>query len=179
MKEYQYKINISIKDYFPKLKKIPYEKYNCIISDNKEKQIISLTNPENKLYQFITKATRKDLTYLIALINTENKKIIGKSNLIIASFRLKLLKDIKNIKYEQQIKLDLNKKIKQNLFGPRINIGNIYLKCIIEIVICINNNIDNIRSNLFMYKIENKNKYNDNMTGNNGFDFNLSNLSFE
>ena len=177
MKEYQYKINISIKDYFPKLKKIPYEKYNCIISDNKEKQIISLTNPENKLYQFITKATRKDLTYLIALINTENKKIIGKSNLIIASFRLKLLKDIKNIKYEQQIKLDLNKKIKQNLFGPRINIGNIYLKCIIEIVICINNNIDNIRSNLFMYKIENKNKYNDNMTGNNGFDYNLSNLS--
>ena len=166
---------ISIKDYFPKLKKIQYESYDCIISYNKSKQIIPIKNPENKTYQFTTQVTKKDLTFLITIINTENKTIIGKNNLTIASFRLKQLKETKKIKYEQQIKIALNKKMKEKLFGPGINIGNIYLICIIDIAICVNNNMNNI-SNIFLYKLENNNKYS-NIPGNNGIDYNLSNLS--
>ena len=171
MKEIQYKTNISIKDYFPKMKKISYEKYNCEISYNKEKQIIPIKNKENQLIEFTTKEPKSNLTYIITLINTENNMIIGKSNLIIASFRLKQLKQSKRIKYEQQIKLALVKKMKESLFGPGINIGSIYLKLIIDISICFS-----INNNILLYKLENKNK-SINFIGNNGSEYNLSNLS--
>ena len=171
MKDIQYKTNISIKDYFPKMKKIPYDKYNCEISHNKEKQIIPIKNKENQLIEFTTKEPKSNLTYIITLINTENNMIIGKSNLIIASFRLKQLKQSKRIKYEQQIKLALVKKMKESLFGPGINIGSIYLKLIIDISICFS-----INNNILLYKLENKNK-SINFIGNNGSEYNLSNLS--
>ena len=171
MKDIQYKTNISIKDYFPKMKKISYEKYNCEISYNKEKQIIPIKNQENQLIEFTTKEPKSNLTYIITLINTENNMIIGKSYLIIASFRLKQLKQSKRIKYEQQIKLALVKKMKESLFGPGINIGSIYLKLIIDISICFS-----INNNILLYKLENKNK-SINFIGNNGSEYNLSNLS--
>ena len=171
MKDIQYKTNISIKDYFPKMKKISYEKYNCEISYNKEKQIIPIKNKENQLIEFTTKEPKSNLTYIITLINTENNMIIGKSNLIIASFRLKQLKQSKRIKYEQQIKLALVNKMKESLFGPGINIGSIYLKLIIDISICFS-----INNNILLYKLENKNK-SINFIGNNGSEYNLSNLS--
>ena len=171
MKDIQYKTNISIKDYFPKMKKISYEKYNCEISYNKEKQIIPIKNKENQLIEFTTKEPKSNLTYIITLINTENNMIIGKSNLIIASFRLEQLKQSKRIKYEQQIKLALVKKMKESLFGPGINIGSIYLKLIIDISICFS-----INNNILLYKLENKNK-SINFIGNNGSEYNLSNLS--
>ena len=171
MKDIQYKTNISIKDYFPKMKKISYEKYNCEISYNKEKQIIPIKNKENQIIEFTTKEPKSNLTYIITLINTENNMIIGKSNLIIASFRLKQLKQSKRIKYEQQIKLALVKKMKESLFGPGINIGSIYLKLIIDISICFS-----INNNILLYKLENKNK-SINFIGNNGSEYNLSNLS--
>ena len=174
MKDIQCKTNISLKDYFPKLKKIPFEQYTLIISNKKEKHTIPLKDPENKFFQLTSKITKKDLTYLITLINSENNIIIGEANLIVASFRLKQLKEIKKISFEQQVKIDLNKKMKENLFGPGINIGNIYLKLIIDISICINSN--DINNNIFIYKIENKNKSN-NVIGSSGSEYNLSNLS--
>ena len=172
MKETQWKTNITIKEYFPKLKKIPYNEYNCIIIYNKEKQIIPLKNIDSISSQFSLNPIKKDLTYTITLINTENQMIIGESKLIIASLRLKQLKGINKIKYEQQIKIELNKKMKENLFGPGIKIGNIYLKFFIEISVFVNPN-----TNIFLYKIENKKNNNFNATGNNFYDYNLSNLS--
>ena len=157
MKDIQCKTNISLKDYFPKLKKIPYEQYNLIISNKKEKHTIPLKDPEYKFFQLTSKTTKKDLTYLITLINSENNIIIGEANLIVAAFRLKQLKEIKKISFEQQVKIDLNKKMKENLFGPGINIGNIYLKLIIDISICINSN--DINNNIFIYNnSDNNNK---------------------
>jgi len=64
--------------------------------------------------------------------------------------------------------------MKENLFGPGINSGNIYLMLLIDISIVINTN--NINNNIFIYKIENKNKSN-NIIGNSGSEYNLSNLS--
>ena len=172
MEETQWKTNITIKEYFPKLKKIPYNEYNCIIIYNKEKQIIPLKNIDSISSQFSLNPIKKDLTYTITLINIENQMIIGESKLIIASLRLKQLKGINKIKYEQQIKIELNKKMKENLFGPGIKIGNIYLKFFIEISVFVNPN-----TNIFLYKIENKKNNNFNATGNNFYDYNLSNLS--
>ena len=158
MNEMQWKINITIKDYFPKLKKISYNEYHCIIAYNKLKQIIPLKNKANEKFQFSLKPIKKDLTYLVTLINPENNVTIGESNLIIASFRLKQLKEIKKIKYEHQVKIELNKSMKENLFGPGIKIGNIYIKFLIEISFCANN--------IIMYKLENKNINNINNNNN-------------
>ena len=149
MNEIQWKLNITIKDYFPKLKKISYNEYYCILTYNKLKQIIPFINKDKEKFQFSLKPIKKDLTYLVMLINKENDMTIGESNLIIASFRLKQLKEIKKIKYEQQIKIELNKLMKEKLFGPGINIGNIYIKFMIEISLCENS--------ILMYKLENKN----------------------
>ena len=172
MNSTQWKLNITIKDYFPKLKKIPYSEYNCIISYNKIKQIISIKNKSSEKFQFSIKPQKKDLSYLVTLINIENNKTIGESNLNIASFRLKQLKDMKKIKYEQQIKLELNKSMKENLFGPGINIGNIYIKFLIEISISKNSN------SFLMYKLENKNICDNNINSNkSGNDNNLNSLS--
>jgi hypothetical protein len=172
MSSIQWKINITIKDYFPKLKKIPYNEYNCIITYTKIKQIIPFKNKSSEKFQFSMKPQKKDLTYLVTLINTENSMVIGESNLNIASFRLKQLKDMKKIKYEQQIKLELNKSMKENLFGPGINIGNIYIKFLIEISISKNGN------SFLKYKLENKNICDNNINSNKiGNDNNLNSLS--
>ena len=149
MNEIQWKLNITIKDYFPKLKKISYNTYHCILTFNKLKQIIPFIKKDKENFQFSLKPIKKDLTCLVTLINKENDMLIGESNLIIASFRLKQLKEIKKIKYEQQIKIELNKLMKEKLFGPGINIGNIYIKFIIEISLCENS--------IIRYKLKNKN----------------------
>ena len=161
----QWKLNITIKDYFPKLKKISYNEYHCIIAYNKLKKIIPFINKDKEKFQFSLKPIKKDINYKVTLINKENDMLIGESNLIIASFRLKQLKEIKKIKYEQQIKIELNKLMKEKLFGPGINIGNIYIKFIIEILLCENS--------IIMYKLENKNINSSNNSNNN----NLNSLS--
>ena len=165
MNEMQWKLNITIKDYFPKLKKISYNEYHCIIAYNKLKKIIPFINKDKEKFQFSLKPIKKDINYKVTLINKENDMLIGESNLIIASFRLKQLKEIKKIKYEQQIKIELNKLMKEKLFGPGINIGNIYIKFIIEILLCENS--------IIMYKLENKNINSSNNSNNN----NLNSLS--
>ena len=49
------KIRIQIKDYYPKLKIIPYNEYDCLISFNEDKCSIPLKDIENKIFEMSLK----------------------------------------------------------------------------------------------------------------------------
>ena len=160
------KIGIILKDYFPKLKKIRLDNYDCIISNDKIRKNISLKEKENEVFNHKEKMVNSDLTYLISLIDNEYKSVISKSNLVIPYFRIKQLQNIKKIKYEQQIKMELNKEKREILFGNGVNVGSVFLKFIIDISI---SDLNNINSNILKYQKENSNVINS--------DLNLNNLS--
>ena len=160
------KIGIILKDYFPKLKKIRLDNYDCIISNDKIRKNISLKEKENEVFNHKEKMVNSDLTYLISLIDNEHKSVISKSNLVIPYFRIKQLQNIKKIKYEQQIKMELNKEKREILFGNGVNVGSVFLKFIIDISI---SDLNNINSNILKYQKENSNVINS--------DLNLNNLS--
>ena len=160
------KICIILKDYFPKLKKIRLDNYDCIISNDKIRKNISLKEKENEVFNHKEKMVNSDLTYLISLIDNEYKSVISKSNLVIPYFRIKQLQNIKKIKYEQQIKMELNKEKREILFGNGVNVGSVFLKFIIDISI---SDLNNINSNILKYQKENSNVINS--------DLNLNNLS--
>ena len=160
------KIGIILKDYFPKLKKIRLDNYDCIISNDKIRNNISLKEKENEVFNHKEKMVNSDLTYLISLIDNEYKSVISKSNLVIPYFRIKQLQNIKKIKYEQQIKMELNKEKREILFGNGVNVGSVFLKFIIDISI---SDLNNINSNILKYQKENSNIINS--------DLNLNNLS--
>ena len=160
------KIGIILKDYFPKLKKIRLDNYDCIISNDKSRKNISLKEKENEVFNHKEKMVNSDLTYLISLIDNEYKSVISKSNLVIPYFRIKQLQNIKKIKYEQQIKMELNKEKREILFGNGVNVGSVFLKFIIDISI---SDLNNINSNILKYQKENSNIINS--------DLNLNNLS--
>ena len=160
------KIGIILKDYFPKLKKIRLDNYDCIISNDKIRKNISLKEKVNEVFNHKEKMVNSDLTYLISLIDNEYKSVISKSNLVIPYFRIKQLQNIKKIKYEQQIKMELNKEKREILFGNGVNVGSVFLKFIIDISI---SDLNNINSNILKYQKENSNIINS--------DLNLNNLS--
>ena len=60
MNEISCKIKITIKDYYPKLKKIPYTDYNCVFSNNNYKYILPLKRMTLLLYTIYKHLYHKD-----------------------------------------------------------------------------------------------------------------------
>lgn len=126
-------IKIKIKEFYPKLKIIPYDNYDCVISYNDNKLNIPLKNIDKLFFKNELEKINSDLTYHIELINRENNYLISSSSFKIPYIRLAQVIKMKIMKYEQQIKLMLENDIKQNIFGPGISVGSIFLKFAIEI----------------------------------------------
>ena len=149
------KIRIQIKDYYPKLKIIPYNEYDCIISFNEDKLSIPLKDIENTIFENEPQKINSDLVYNIDLIVHENNNLISNSVMTIPYIRFIQVVKMKTIKYEQQIKLLLGDQMKEKIFGPGIWVGSIFIKFIIEIngtkdlnsIIEFNNNNMTIKNN--------------------------------
>ena len=133
MSESLCKIRIKIKDYYPKLKNIPYNEYDCIISFNEDQFTIPLKDIENTIFENEPKAIDSDLVYNLTLIIHENNNLISSSVLIIPYIRFVQVVKMKKIQYEQQIKLLLGEQMKEKIFGPGISVGSIFIKFMIEI----------------------------------------------
>jgi len=138
-------IKIKIKEFYPKLKIIPYDNYDCVISYNEDKLSIPLKNIEKNIFKNEIGKINSDLTYQIELINRENNYSISSSSFVIPYIRLTQSIKMKIIKYEQQIKFMLENDTKENIFGPGISVGSIFLKFAIEI-----NTIQTLNSNIFL-----------------------------
>ena len=138
-------IKIKIKDFFPKLKKIPYVNYDCVISYNDYKLTIPLKSIEKNFFKNEVEKINSDLTYNIELINRENNYSISSSSFVIPYIRLTQVIKMKIIKYEQQIKFMLENDTKENIFGPGVSVGSIFLKFAIEI-----NAVQTLNSHIFL-----------------------------
>ena len=134
MNDISCKIKITIKDYYPKLKKIPYNDFVCLISYDNYNYNIPLNNIETIFSENEPEKINSDLIYNISLITNEDKSLISSSSLIIPYIRLIQIIKMKLIKYEQQIKFLLEDDIKEKYFGPGISVGSIFLKLSIEII---------------------------------------------
>ena len=155
MNEIICKIKIKIKDYYPKLKIIPYYNYECLISCQKEQLIIPLKNAETMFFENEPENINSDLIYNISLISKDNKYIISKSLLIIPYIRIIQIFEMKTLKFEQQIKLILENDAKEKIFGPGISVGSIFIKFLIEI-----NSSKSKKSNIILINNNNNNKNN-------------------
>ena len=166
-----YEIKIKIKEFYPKLKKIPYDDYDCVISYNDYKLTIPLKNIEKNIFKNELEKIKSDLTYHIELINRENNYSISSSSFVIPYIRLTQVIKMKIIKYEQQIKFMLENDTKEIIFGPGISVGSIFLKFAIEInaVHTSNSNIL-LSNNIISIKGQNSEKKNNQ----NISDFNLT-----
>ena len=166
-----YEIKIKIKEFYPKLKKIPYDDYDCVISYNDYKLTIPLKNIEKNIFKNELEKIKSDLIYHIELINRDNNYSISSSSFVIPYIRLTQVIKMKIIKYEQQIKFMLENDTKEIIFGPGISVGSIFLKFTIEInaVHTSNSNIL-LSNNIISIKGQNSEKNNNQ----NISDFNLT-----
>ena len=175
MTDFLCKIKIKIRDYYPKLKIIPFKDYYCLLSYNGNNLSIPLKNFETIFYENEPEIINSDLIYNISLMNYENKFLISKSNLIIPYIRIIQVIKMKKLKYEQQIRLFLEKDIKEKIFGPGVSVGSIFLKFIIEL-----NATKNITSNIFLPNdiiIRNNSKYKLKNTSDSNTNSSITNLS--
>ena len=146
MSEIFCKIKIKIRDYYPKLKIIPYNNYYCSISYNEHNLTIPLKNKENVIFESEPKKIVSDLDYNISLHSKEKKYLISKSFLIVPYIRIIQVIKMKTLKYEQQIRLLIERNIREKIFGYGISVGSIFLKFNIEIV-----GTKELNSNLVLY----------------------------
>lgn len=169
------KIKITIKDFYPKLKIIPYNDYDCIIAYNNNKFIIPLKNHETIFFDNEPEEINSDLSYNITLTSNENKYLISNASLTIPYIRLIQVIKIKKIKYEQQIKFLLENDIKDRIFGPGSSVGSIFLRFNIEI-----NGVKSKKSNILItdnfIKIKNANSKNK-FKSHSNFNLSVTNLS--
>ena len=116
-------ILIKIKDFIPKLAKIPYENYICIFTNDNFEGRISLI--QNK-YQYINhqiENIKSDLFYKITIIDIISNKIIGTSD---HSIKYDIINNIdigKSINFINQISILPPKKLRQKI-SSKLNIYN-------------------------------------------------------
>ena len=169
MSEIFCKIKIKIRDYYPKLKIIPYNNYYCSISYNEHNLTIPLKNKENVIFESEPKKIVSDLDYNISLHSKEKKYLISKSFLIVPYIRIIQVIKMKTLKYEQQIRLLIERNIREKIFGYGISVGSIFLKFNIEIV-----GTKELNSNLVLYNNINLIKNIIKPKPKNDYDFNIS-----
>ena len=116
-------ILIKIKDFIPKLPKIPYENYICIFTNDNFEGRISLM--QNK-YQHINhqiENIKSDIFYKITIIDITSNKIIGTSE---HSIKYDIINNIdigKSINFINQISILPPKKLRQKI-SSKLNIYN-------------------------------------------------------
>ena len=172
-------IKIKILDYYPQIEKIPYDDYDCIISDKIDNLVIPLAEIGQKFFVKKYNKIETDLIYLIEVIDRRNNLIISNSTLIIPFMKILPIVRMNTIRYEQYIKLFLEGNIKDKILGFLFSGKNLYLKIAVEINLINNqnkskifNNIKTIRNSKSKNKI-NKNDFISDISGNL---YNISNI---
>ena len=148
---------IKIKDFFPKFEKIPFDNYLCIFTNNEFEGRISLMQYEYQYIKHEIKDINSDIKYKITVTDCNSKKLIGKCDYCISYDKINNLNIGTSINFINNLKLFLNQKTKNDLFGNYYNwnSNDIYLTISTEIIKInkISNNVCKINN----LKLENKN----------------------
>ena len=133
MADLSFEVKIIISDYYPKIEKIPYDDYDCIISDQNDNLVIPLTDIDQIFFIKKYNKIESDLVYVINVVDKKNKLIISNSSFIIPFMKILTILRMKIIRFEQYIKLFLEGYIKDKILGNLFFVKNLFLKLDIEI----------------------------------------------
>ena len=128
-------ITITLKDYIPKDKYIPFENYLCIISHNNFNGKIHLSNLQNQNFikHKIELCDESNIVYNLHMLDSLKSSLIGIYQIIINFDKIKNLNINDTLTQEESAKLIIDPKTKRKIFDKIMNMGDIYLNLSIEI----------------------------------------------
>ena len=125
---------IKIKDFFPKIKKIPFDNYICIFTNNEFEGRISLMQYEYQYIKHELLNINSDIKYKIKVIDFNKKRLIGICNYNILYDKINNINIGSSIDFINQIKLIMSQKSKKDIFGSLNNSNDIYFTISTEII---------------------------------------------
>lgn len=121
-------VTIAIKDYFPKDKNIPYDKFICIFNNNNFNSKIKLSNIQSQnFFKHKVECINSNIVYNLHLLDSTKNSLIGIYQLIINFDKIKNLNVNDILTQEETAKLIIDSKTKRKLFDKITNLGDIYL----------------------------------------------------
>ena len=121
-------VTIAIKDYFPKDKNIPYDKFICIFNNNNFNSKIKLSNIQTQnFFKHKVECINSNIVYNLHLLDSTKNSLIGIYQLIINFDKIKNLNVNDILTQEETAKLIIDSKTKRKLFDKITNLGDIYL----------------------------------------------------
>ena len=121
-------VTIAIKDYFPKDKNIPYDKFICIFNNNNFNSKIKLSNIQTQnFFKHKVECINSNIVYNLHMLDSTKNSLIGIYQLIINFDKIKNLNVNDILTQEETAKLIIDSKTKRKLFDKITNLGDIYL----------------------------------------------------
>ena len=154
-------IKITLKDYFPKYRSIPYETFVCMINHNNSfiSQIKFSNLPENNFIKHNVETINSNIIYNFHILDFSKRSLIGICHLCINFDKIKNLNINDTLTQEGISKLLIDSNTKRKFFDNITNMGDIFLTISTEI------------------KILNKVLYDPNKGKNRLFSFNKENIN--
>jgi len=129
-------VTIKIKDYLPKDKNIPYDKYICIFNNNNFNSKIKLSNISSQnSFKHKVECINSNIVYNLHMLDSTKNSLIGIYQYIINFDKIKNLNVNDILTQEETAKLIIDSKTKRKLFDKITNLGDIYLILSCEIKI--------------------------------------------
>ena len=121
-------VTIAIKDYFPKDKNIPYDKFICIFNNNNFNSKIKLSNIQTQnFFKHKVECINSNIVYNLHMLDSTKNSLIGIYQLIINFDKIKNLNVNDILTQEETAKIIIDSKTKRKLFDKITNLGDIYL----------------------------------------------------
>ena len=121
-------VTIAIKDYFPKDKNIPYDKFICIFNNNNFNSKIKLSNIQTQnFFKHKVECINSNIIYNLHMLDSTKNSLVGIYQLIINFDKIKNLNVNDILTQEETAKLIIDSKTKRKLFDKITNLGDIYL----------------------------------------------------
>ena len=164
-------VKITLKDYIPKSKSIPYENFICLIKHNNNiiSQIRFPNFSNNNFINHKVESINSNIIYNFHIIDSYKKSLIGISHLCINFDKVKNLNINDILTQEGNHKLIIDSTTKRKFFDTITNIGDIYLIISTEIKV-LNKTLYEINKNknrFLLFNNENINISNINNINNN------------
>ena len=130
-------VKITLRDYFPKNKSIPYENFICLIKHNNNfiSQIRFPIYSENNFINHKVESINSNIIYNFHIFDSYKKSLIGISHLCINFDKVKNLNINDTLTQEGNHKLIIDSQTKRKFFDTVTNMGDIYLIISTEIKI--------------------------------------------
>ena len=121
-------ITITVKDYFPKEKSIPYDNFICLFTINNFNEKLYFSDFKNKNYiNHIVESYDSNLVYNLHIFESIKKSLIGKYQMIINFDKIKNLNVNDILTQQETAKLIIDQYTKRKLFDKIGNVGDINL----------------------------------------------------